>query len=101
LTVGLKCPLTLLSGNSQILFQFIQAVIHTKLISFTFCVCFTFQRQLCVVYVLCEIGVRNSGLQLILGERALSFEGTPVTPQYMVLQDIRMKNSKQTSGLEV
>jgi hypothetical protein len=34
-------------------------------------------------------------------KETLSIEGTPVTPQYMVLQDIRMKNSKQTSGLEV
>jgi hypothetical protein len=74
LMVGLKCPLTLLLRNSQILFQFIQAVmdwrvLDTKLISFTFCVCFTFQHQLWVVYVLCKIGVRNSGLLLILWKR--------------------------------
>jgi hypothetical protein len=43
--------------------------ICTKLISFTFCVCFTFQHQLWVVYVLCKIGDRNSGLLLILRKR--------------------------------
>lgn len=74
LMVGLKCPLTLLLRNSQILFQFIETVmdwrvLDTKLISFTFCVCFTFQHQLWVVYVLCKIGVRNSGLLLILRKR--------------------------------
>jgi hypothetical protein len=36
-----------------------------------------------------------------LKREAFSFEGTAVTQQYMVLQNIRIKNSKQTSGLEV
>jgi hypothetical protein len=44
--------------------------------------------------VLCKIGDRNLELLSILRKEAFSFEGTPVTPQYMVLQDIRMKNSK-------
>jgi hypothetical protein len=48
--------------------------------------------------VLCKIGVRTPIDPL---KEASSFEGPPVTPQYMVLQDIRMKNSKQTFGLEV
>jgi hypothetical protein len=47
----------------------LQSSWHTKLISFTFCVCFTFQHQLWVCYLLCIIGVRNWGFLLILRKR--------------------------------